>query len=96
MDKQILNRVNSVGSLQEAGGHSAAEIEKSSSRVSTKCTVILVVIGILAVLVGCAVVFAAVGASRAVGAKLQKSEQETTGDPLIGTAEKEQLLKKVK
>ena len=99
MDKQILSRVDSVDSLEEGGQLSPAAMTKSSSRlISTKCGVILAVVGILVVLVSCAAVMAAVGASQALGAKAQESDRpqmETTGDPLMETSVKEELMKKV-
>ena len=87
---------DSAGLLQETGGKSIAMTNSdlsSSTSVPRKYKVLLLVVGVLAAVVVCAVAVVAVGTSQA----LQRGahQEQPQGDPLIDMATREQLLKQV-
>lgn len=98
MNQQVLERVNSIESLQETGGYSPTQVAKSrhsSLVVSKKYRVLFLVAGVLVTLVVCAAVLTAVGASQSLSAQSEQLEKRNTGDPQIELATNEQLLEQV-
>ena len=87
MSKQILCSADSAGLLQETGGKSIAMTNSdlsSSTSVPRKYKVLLLVVGVLAAVVVCAVAVVAVGTSQALkhSARQSEDQEQPQGDPL--------------
>lgn len=95
----MLSRVDSAsgGLHEEEGGYDAASAKTKlyPARISTKCKVLLVLVGVLVI---CVVAVVAVSIAQALQYRSRQADQHSvkrSGDPLIDSETKAELLKQV-